>query len=295
MKKFPVQPLTRHIFACSLLVICTLTSSCQTEFKLEEFNSGQSESSLQHYHIQSSEGFAVPQNINILAIPLATLNDQYIIDLAWSDSVLIRTSEFAEGAQALGAINGGFFNVKEGGSVAFIEYQGQQVSHRSWRGDTPGDQKTNLNGALILTHSTGIQVKLAKSSSAYLESDDEAFVMVTGPVLILNSEKTNLLSGTFVSNRHPRTCVGITKDRLLLITVDGRHQEAKGMNLYELQDFLAELNCQDAINLDGGGSTTSWLKQTGYSGVINCPSDNGRFDPEGERKVANALLILSNQ
>ncbi len=57
------------------------------------------------------------------------------------------------------------------------------------------------------------------------------------------------------------------------------------MNLYELQVFLYNLGCSDAINLDGGGSTTIWTKE---KGVVNTPSDK-----KGERPVANALIILA--
>ena len=55
------------------------------------------------------------------------------------------------------------------------------------------------------------------------------------------------------------------------------------MNLLELQSFLIAQKCQRAINLDGGGSTTMWIKE---KGVVNYPSDIF-----GERKVANAFLI----
>jgi len=56
------------------------------------------------------------------------------------------------------------------------------------------------------------------------------------------------------------------------------------MNLLELQTFLSTKQCINAINLDGGGSTTMWLKGRG---VVNTPSDIF-----GERKVANALLVI---
>lgn len=59
---------------------------------------------------------------------------------------------------------------------------------------------------------------------------------------------------------------------------------AAGMNLFEVQEYLLELGCTDAINLDGGGSTTLWIKD---KGVVNIPSDS-----KGVRAVANALLIL---
>jgi len=58
------------------------------------------------------------------------------------------------------------------------------------------------------------------------------------------------------------------------------------MNLKELQHFLLRLNCKDAINLDGGGSTTLWINAGGDSRIVNKPSDK-----EGERPVANILMI----
>ncbi len=57
------------------------------------------------------------------------------------------------------------------------------------------------------------------------------------------------------------------------------------MSLIEAQQFLQDIGCVDAINLDGGGSTTMWTKE---KGVVNFPSDKS-----GERSVSNALLIMN--
>ena len=62
----------------------------------------------------------------------------------------------------------------------------------------------------------------------------------------------------------------------------------------ELQQIFRWLGCRDALNLDGGGSTTLFLNVNDHQGVVNCPSDNGRFDHEGERGVSNAILIMKN-
>ena len=43
-----------------------------------------------------------------------------------------------------------------------------------------------------------------------------------------------------------------------------------------------------AINLDGGGSSALWSKETG---VINHPRDNRKFDHEGERSVPNLIVV----
>ncbi len=84
--------------------------------------------------------------------------------------------------------------------------------------------------------------------------------------------------------RHPRTAVGISKDRrkLYLVTVDGRQDSSIGITLDELANLMIRFGAHDAINLDGGGSTTMVVNGR----VVNSPSD-----PTGERPVSNALLV----
>jgi exopolysaccharide biosynthesis protein len=74
-------------------------------------------------------------------------------------------------------------------------------------------------------------------------------------------------------------------ESLLFIAIDGRSEEAEGMNLFEVQKFLQDIGCVDAINLDGGGSTTMWVKG---KNVVNSPSDK-----TGERPVSDALIIIT--
>lgn len=91
-------------------------------------------------------------------------------------------------------------------------------------------------------------------------------------------------SKSFAETRHPRTAVAKLKDeKFLMMTVDGRQPGVSaGMNLNELAEFLLELGAVDAMNLDGGGSTTMVLDGR----VVNTPSDKA-----GERKVSDALLV----
>jgi len=84
--------------------------------------------------------------------------------------------------------------------------------------------------------------------------------------------------------RHPRSLVGFDADtsHLFLIAIDGRSSASVGMTLAEAADFLRTLGVSHALNLDGGGSTALLVNGR----VVNRPSD-----PQGERSVANALLI----
>jgi hypothetical protein len=93
------------------------------------------------------------------------------------------------------------------------------------------------------------------------------------------------IAPSFGERRHPRTAIGIAPGgRLLWVTVDGRQAPySDGMSLEELADLMARLGAQDAINLDGGGSTTMVIR----GAVANRPSDAA-----GERPVGNALALV---
>jgi hypothetical protein len=83
--------------------------------------------------------------------------------------------------------------------------------------------------------------------------------------------------------RNPRTFAGIDAEgRTVLITVDGRSTEDLGLSIPEAADVARSLGLVDAINLDGGGSTTMVVDGQ----VISHPSD-----ATGERPVGDALLI----
>ena len=88
----------------------------------------------------------------------------------------------------------------------------------------------------------------------------------------------------FVNKRHPRTCLCMNEESVVFVTIDGRSRDAQGMSLTEAQEFLLNIGCVDAINLDGGGSTTMWIQD---KGIVNFPSDKS-----GERPVSNAVLII---
>jgi exopolysaccharide biosynthesis protein len=89
----------------------------------------------------------------------------------------------------------------------------------------------------------------------------------------------------FAKNKHPRTAVGRTKDGdVWIVTVDGRQAMSAGATLSELADVMLRLGCTEAINLDGGGSTT--LNLGGLT--VNRPSEGT------ERAIANAVLVFSS-
>ncbi len=101
------------------------------------------------------------------------------------------------------------------------------------------------------------------------------------------------LPTSFNIGRNPRTAAGISADghRLILAVVDGRQKPySDGMSLPELAALMRALGARDAINLDGGGSTTLVYADPDSGGalrVANRPSDKG-----GERAVGDALAVV---
>jgi len=92
----------------------------------------------------------------------------------------------------------------------------------------------------------------------------------------------------FVDMRHPRTLIGRDRDGdVWLVVVDGRQPgHSAGMSLPELTDFSRKLGLVDALNLDGGGSSTMVVKGS----VVNRPSD-----PTGPRPVSDSIVVLSGR
>jgi hypothetical protein len=106
-------------------------------------------------------------------------------------------------------------------------------------------------------------------------------------------------TGDHVEMRHPRTAVGFDESgtRAYFVVVDGRQTHSIGMNLYELGELMAQLGADDAINLDGGGSSEMVARMPGDVGttILNSPSDGyersdanglGLFVPAGSGRVS---------
>jgi hypothetical protein len=74
----------------------------------------------------------------------------------------------------------------------------------------------------------------------------------------------------------------VTARRFFLLVVDGRSQKSVGMTLVELAALMRRLGAWQAMNFDGGGSTTMIID----GAIVNAPSD-----ATGEREVGNALLV----
>ncbi len=227
------------------------------------------------------------QNVSILEIKQ---KGRLFFDLGYDPKVLITTSDFGKQNNALAALNGTFFDIANGGSVDYIRADGLIINeNRLGKG---GNRAAHQESALVFNRGK-LSIAKRNGKQDWEKSLIGEDIMVSGPLLILNQTVEKLdTANTFNKTRHPRTAVAITKNkRVLLITVDGRHENSAGMSLFELTKLMRWLNAADAINLDGGGSTTLWINNYMETGVVNFPTDNRKWDHEGERKVANVVLL----
>jgi len=125
---------------------------------------------------------------------------------------------------------------------------------------------------------TGLKLKISTETTPDLKGVTTA---IGGGPAIARNGKVLKTSGAEV--RHPRTAIGWNKTNLFLVEVDGRQPNLSvGMTFPELATQMIKLGCDEAMNLDGGGSATFWV----YGQIMNSPSE-GR-----SRGMANALILI---
>jgi exopolysaccharide biosynthesis protein len=114
--------------------------------------------------------------------------------------------------------------------------------------------------------------------------------VAAGPALISRgridiTDDEEVFFGSTIPRTHPRTAVGYTSSgALIILVVDGRQTVSRGVDLVELAALMRELDCEEAINLDGGGSST--LVVDGM--LVNRPA-GGTF----QREVMSALIVVA--
>ena len=226
----------------------------------------------------------LPQFVNVLEADLNA--DGVLIDVVQPDSGRMLTSKLALAHGAVAAVNGSFFEA-DGTPSIFFQDNGQVI-----REDDDERIRFVEDGA-VATTTNGDATVVRRSLAEWQLFASFADVLVTGPLLVWDGELTDQDVIGFNLTHHPRTAAGITSDnRLLLVTADGRNSQAAGFTMQELALLMRALGSIYAVNLDGGGSTTMWIRD---SGVVNHPSDNGAFDASGERAVANAVIVRLGQ
>lgn len=233
------------------------------------------------------EGSLFGANENISYVEVKNTAKRAVFALSADATKLITTQDFAIENDAIAAINGNFFDVKNGGSVDFTKVNGKIINVNRIEKERAGHQRT----AIVISNGK-LHLKTWDGLADWETNLPEENVMLNGPLLLSGGYRETLDSTSFTRARHPRTCVGIKSNgKVIMLTADGRDSNSAGLSLPELANIMKWLGCETAVNFDGGGSTTLYAKDFGDNGIVNYPTDNKKWDHEGQRKVANILLV----
>ena len=239
------------------------------------------------HHFNEKNLFAANENISFVEVK--NTGRKAFFAFGANEKELVTTSNFGLKDSAIVAVNGNFFDVKNGGSVDFVKVNNQVINQNRLE---KGDKRARHQQAAIVIDHGKLAIKKWDGSIDWETKLVEKDVLLNGPLLTLNGVNEELDTAAFNRLRHPRTCLGIKPNgHVILLTVDGRNENSAGMSLFELTKLMSWLGCSSSINFDGGGSTTLWVNGFPDEGVINYPTDNKKWDHAGQRKVANVVLI----
>jgi hypothetical protein len=108
-------------------------------------------------------------------------------------------------------------------------------------------------------------------------------LVVEGRVRVTADEE--VFGDAVVEEAHPRSAAGVTPHgELVLVVVDGRQAESRGLTLDELAQVMRDLGCVEALNLDGGGSSAL---------IVNGALVNRPEGQESDREVMSALAVYA--
>ncbi|MFC1544301.1 phosphodiester glycosidase family protein, partial [Gemmatimonadota bacterium] len=224
-------------------------------------------------------------------------------------------ADFAERLGAVVVVNGGYFNMGSDPAlhVGLLRVDGQTLSRatRSVRRDTlsyPVNRAslglfedgrvdvawTSSRGDTLLEWSRPFANLPGKPVVPPGEDDARPWrardAMAAGPALVQDGQirvtvDEEAFFGSSIPDVHPRTAAGYTREGdLVLLIVDGRQPNSRGVDLIELATIMRDLGCVEALNLDGGGSSTLIINGR----LINRPA--GRTF---QREVMSAVAVFA--
>ena len=250
------------------------------------------------YRVERVNIFDSPQTISVIKY-----SPKHFVSFVVQPDGLARLSDSAMENGALFGVNAGYWDVRIDKPSTFLKLNGKQISV------TADFEKERVDGLVCIgKKKLVIDHCKAGEESAYAAKYDN--ILASGPVLIDESKSVdheaytkNMVDtaggkpvGAFYTyvQRHPRTAAGTDKKgNVYLIVVDGRSKgNAEGVTIAELTKVCEWLGLRDALNLDGGASSSMW---SANEGTVSYPCRNKKFDHEGERKVSSVLVVKSKK
>ena len=136
-----------------------------------------------------------------------------------------------------------------------------------------------------------------------LPDEPEGDLLQAGPLLVRDGEVvfdrevdhegfragSAQFDSDITDGRHPRAAIGITGEHVIALACDGRRSRVDaGLDLVELATIMRDLGCHDAMNLDGGGSTTLVHRRH----LLNRPYSEQDQPAPASRPIVTALLLF---
>jgi hypothetical protein len=116
--------------------------------------------------------------------------------------------------------------------------------------------------------------------------DDMASAISGGPMIVREGQIGKVTGCGYICMKHPRAAVGLDQagETLFMVVADGRQEGSASISLRTFAKFLIDIGVWNALNLDGGGSATLYVRDKG--GVVNSPCEGK------ERSVMNSLVVI---
>lgn len=227
--------------------------------------------------------FGSIQNISIVKFPAKNFRT-WLVHSPGEKAGTADTLAALQGARL--AINGSFFNTRTLYPHTFFSVRHKTV------GESPSREIARSNGVLAFKDRKGRKMEIFPCDTNAYDYYRKHYhsAIAAGPLLLQDGKTCQTdTSLTFNHTRHPRSIVGYDSEGYYyFIVIDGRFPgQGDGASIPETAAIARYAGLEDAINMDGGGSSTLWTEHTG---VINHPSDNGKFDHKGCRTVANIVI-----
>ena len=183
-----------------------------------------------------------------------------------------------ENFNAIVATNGAGYNITTGVPGGLVVMQG--IEYYPLTG--PGFFAILKDGTAMIGDKADYEANKAEVKEA---------ITAFGAVLVKDGKVCVTKNANYTSNRASRTAIGITAEgKVVMMVLDGRQlPRSAGGAMEEIAQIMLEAGCVDAINLDGGGSTTYLSKPAGSDAIqlMNVPSDGYA------RSVATSLVAVS--
>ena len=243
---------------------------------------------------------AIKDGVNLKITSLPIFNSAQVIHIVEVDTAIanvvfavtvpvdyVRTSTQAIEKNAIVAINGTYGYSNDSGKFSrhFVKVD-NVVKYYTQNHEFA----TRATGIITVTNNF-VDISYWNKDKERGKAGSAQYAIVSGPLILDDDKEVEMYDNNFVYDRHPRTFMALSKGKVILGVVDGRDQpRAYGMSLLELRFFAETMGYTDLINLDGGGSSTLYVKGYSYSGVVNRPTD-----ATGERTVKSVFYIKNKE